>query len=568
MIFSTIKFKGHFCFRDHWSGFTDLKAVNVIIGRNNAGKSLLLDFVETLCADHPYQPDYMYQCVGVLDEGSLRNAFPPNTSGGALGGNHWRDHGLQLVNCGVEWEIDGNSTRITEIDQGRSLTAAREKAIGGMLRGSKHRLSGTRFCRLLADRDIRPEQESIAMALRPDGSGASNVIRRLLLSANPNLTRDLVRKDLLDALNYVFQEDGRFREIQVNVHDEPEDAELSDSWEVFLAEDKKGGLIPLSKSGSGLKTVILVLLHLIVLPKIEGSLPSRFTFAFEELENNLHPALLRRLFQFVESFAVEKGTHIFLSTHSSIALDLFGGSKNAQIVHVLHDGRSARTVDVAAHFDRVGVVAELGAKPSDLLHANGVVWVEGPSDRIYVNHWIALCSEGRLREGVHYQCAYFGGSLLARVTFDTEHTSQQNTLANLLRVNPNVLVICDSDRTRKGAHLKDRVRRIRSEVEELESGHIWITGAKEVENYIPGSVLSTIFNIHALPDPEQYMNFYPRKGSRHRAYVTAHLGGRAVDKVKLATLSVRHMARDSMALRFDWEQQMKKVVQRIDRWNV
>ena len=567
MITSTVKFKGHLCFRDYWSGFTDLKPINVIVGRNNSGKSQLLDFVETLCATTLYHPNYMYQCSGILDEDSLRHRFPPNTSGGALGGNHWTKHGSQLVGSRIEWEVDHHlAPRITEIDHKELLTPARKEVLSTVVQAPQHRLSGTRFRRLLADRDIRPEQESIEMDLRPDGGGASNVIRRLLLSSNPELSRDLIRRDLRKALNQVFQEDGHFSEIQVNIHDETDNSALSDRWEIYLAEDTKG-LIPLSKSGSGLKTVTLVLLHLIALPKIEQRKLSQYTFAFEELENNLHPALLRRLFQFVESFAVERDTHVFMSTHSSIALDLFGGSKNAQIVHVIHDGRSARTVTVAAHFDRVGVVAELGAKPSDLLQANGVVWVEGPSDRIYVNHWIALCSEGRLREGVHYQCAYFGGSLLARVTFDSEQASQQEMLANLLRVNPNVVVICDSDRTRKGARLKERVRRVRKEVQRLESGHIWITGAKEVENYIPGAVLSVVFDQHDLPDPQQYMNFYPRRGAKHKAYVTAHLRGRSMDKVKLAALSVQHMEREDMRMRFDWELEMKKVVKRIEAWN-
>src|ERR1017187_7950097 len=59
------------------------------------------------------------------------------------------------------------------------------------------------------------------------------------------------------------------------------------------------------------------------------------------------------------------------------------------------------------------VISELGAKPSDLLQANGIIWVEGPSDCIYLNRWLDLFTEGRLQEGRDYQCAFYGGSLLA-----------------------------------------------------------------------------------------------------------------------------------------------------------
>ena len=126
----------------------------------------------------------------------------------------------------------------------------------------------------------------------------------------------------------------------------------------------------------------------LVIPDVERKEKSNFVFAFEELENNLHPALLRRLFRYVEQYAVEEQATIFLTTHSSTALDFFGTSEHAQIIRVSHDGESARANPVSKHFDRLGVVSELGARPSDLLQANGIVRVEGPSDRVYFNRWI------------------------------------------------------------------------------------------------------------------------------------------------------------------------------------
>ena len=255
--------------------------------------------------------------------------------------------------------------------------------------------------------------------MRPDGNGASNIVRRFLLTANEEFPGEVIKQELLDALNFIFGNDGEFSEITVQVHDDEKSDGTKGHWEIYLREDKKG-LIPLSKSGSGLKTILLVLLNLLVVPKAkieENRNKSDFVFAFEELENNLHPALLRRLFQYIEKYAINENAHIFLTTHSSTALDFFSLSNNAQIIHVLHDGESARTTTVSAHFDRLRVVYELGAKPSDLLQANGIVWVEGPSDRIYLNRWIDLYSKGRFQEGRDYQCAFYGGALLARTQF-------------------------------------------------------------------------------------------------------------------------------------------------------
>ena len=241
-------------------------------------------------------------------------------------------------------------------------------------------------------------------------------------------------------------------------------------------------------------------------------------------------------------------------------------SENAQIIHVTHDGETAHTTTVSAHFDRLGVVSELGAKPSDLLQANGIVWVEGPSDRIYLNRWIQLYSEGALREGRDYQCAFYGGALLARVEFQSAEEETEE-LVNLFRVNPNIVVMCDGDRDSEDAYLKVRVLRIRMEVENIPGAHIWITEAREIENYLPGSVLEQVSGLQSLPDPEQYENFFPQTEASDKSYLEANMSRKHYDKMRLATQSAPHMTKDIMAGRFDWEDHMREIVARIKSWN-
>ncbi len=573
MNIDSIHFKGHLCFQKKWAGFDTIKPINVIIGRNNSGKSHLLDLVEALCEGTLNDRGWQYRCSSVLDEESLRGGFLENHSGGRLGGNHWNDHGRHFVDIPITWEVNANGDISNEVfpndfksdfPYGEVPTNEQLLHIRQVLQNATHPFKEHSFCRLLADRDIKTEPQDINLTLGPDGSGASNIIRRFILTANEEFPREVIQRELLDALNSIFGNDGQFSEIQVQHHDETP-GEKQDHWEVYLGEDKKG-LIPLSKSGSGLKTILLVLLNLLVVPKIENRDKSDFVFAFEELENNLHPALLRRLFQYIEDYAINEKTHIFLTTHSSTALDFFGISENAQIIHVLHDGESARTTTVSAHFDRLGVVSELGAKPSDLLQANGIVWVEGPSDRIYLNHWIDLYSQGRFQEGRDYQCAFYGGSLLARTQFKAPEEAETD-LVNLLSVNPNIIVVCDGDRVSKDSEIKGRVKRINAEVQKIPDAHIWITDAKEIENYILGSVLDKALDLSGLRDPEQYENFFPRKKACSESYIEANLNRRNIHKIDLARLSVPHMTEDIMVDRFDWKKQMKEIVARIKAWN-
>ena len=574
MNIDSIHFKGHLCFQKEWAGFDTIKPINVIIGRNNSGKSHLLDLVEALCDGTLKDRGWQYKCRGVLDEEALRIEFLEKHTSVFLGGDDWSEHGQHFVDIPITWEIDPNRIISNEVfpddfkldsPYGERSTNERLALIRQVLQHVTHQFNRRSFRRLLADRDIKTEPQDVNLTLGPDGNGASNIVRRFILSANPQFPGEVIKQELLDALNSIFGNDGEFSEITVQVHDDGESGGTNGYWEIYLGENKKG-LISLSKSGSGLKTILLVLLNLLVMPKIEDRNKSEFVFAFEELENNLHPALLRRLFQYIEKYAIDEKAHIFLTTHSSTALDFFGISENAQIIHVLHDGESARTTTVSAHFDRLGVVSELGAKPSDLLQANGIIWVEGPSDRIYLNRWIELYSKGEFQEGRDYQCAFYGGALLARTQF-TPPEEAETDLVNLLRVNPNIIVVCDGDRRAKGSHIKGRVKRIKTEVQKIPNAHIWITRAKEIENYIPGSVLEKALEFSPLPDPGQYENFFPRKKACSESYIEANLNRGNVDKVDLAMSSVPHMTKDIMANRFDWEEQMKEIVARIKSWN-
>lgn len=583
MLIDSIKFKGHRCFKNDWSGFESIKTINVIIGRNNTGKSHLLDLAEALCLQDisaiGKQKRWQFKLRGKFDEASLRTSFPFGVAGYDSRGPviPWDNHGRFLIGNEVVWET--NQSGNVEENPNPTVTQYLEKerahfqgfddsaynSLKSICVKAHHPMHGKNFRRLSADRDIRPESANNNLSLSPDGTGATNIIRRYIHSASSMLSRDLIQKEILTALNEIFGRDGKFTEIEAQTHDEGESGPMN-SWEIFLAEEKKG-LVALSRSGSGLKTVISVLLNLLVIPRIEGKLKKTYVFAFEELENNLHPALLRRLFSYIEAYALRENALIFLTTHSSVALDLFGTSIESQIIHVSHNGESASTLTVSAHFDRTGIISELGAKPSDLLQANGIIWVEGPSDRIYINRWIELFSDGKWKEGRDYQCAFYGGSLLARVEFQTPDAAN-NELANLLRVNPNVVVICDSDRKTAEDGLKDRVQRICEEVKNIPRSHAWITEAKEIENYLPGSVLSKIFSSEVLPDPKQYEPVLPRSSDTEtKSYLEKHTKRKTYEKMDLAIQTVPHLTKDLLLTRFDLSKEINAIIDRIASWN-
>ena len=225
----SVYFKGHLCFQKEWAGFDTIKPINVIIGRNNSGKSHLLDLVEALSRGELGSRGWQYRCRGVLDEGSLRRRFDDHTSGGELGGNHWREHGSYFVDTKITWEIDagGNTSNVHFPDDftfespfGERSTELRISAIKNVVRKPTHQFNGKLFRRLLADRDIKTEPPEVELTLGPDGNGASNIIRRFIVTSNEQFPREVIQRELLDALNTIFGNDGQFTEVQVQEHDE------------------------------------------------------------------------------------------------------------------------------------------------------------------------------------------------------------------------------------------------------------------------------------------------------------------------------------------------------------
>ena len=573
----SLKFRRYLCFREEAAGFDEIKPVNIVIGRNNSGKSTLLDLLDTMCANKIEPKECELLCDGYLDSPSLQARFRKEVSGGNFPGNHWDSVGRYLVDQRCSWRLGRDGT-ILDVDLGElpaKLANLNSRAkneirshVSKILSNAQHQLAGRVLLRLLSDRDIQPEAEDESLALNSNGQGATNVIRRLLLSTSAAYPRELVQIDLLEALNQIFEGDASFSEIQIQHHD-VDDAGFKGKYEVYLGEEHKG-LVPLSRTGSGLKTILLVLLNLLIIPRIKGQAKASYCFAFEEPENNLHPALLRRLFSFLAKQAVSTDCPVFITTHSSTALDVFGVSGDAQIIQVQHDGKQASSKRINAHFDRISVVSDLGASPSDLLQANGILWVEGPSDRVYLNRWIELFSEGELIEGRDYQCAFFAGALLGRSEW-VEPDKESNKLANLLRINSNVVLVCDGDRsapTGPGSRIKGRVSRVKREVEKISGSIIWITKAREIENYLTASILSKSLGADVKRSPEEYEAFFPRGGaaSKRDSYIERVLKRRSFDKVELALKSSPHMSIDDVSSRYDLETSINKIVTAIRSW--
>ncbi|MCL5736914.1 MAG: ATP-binding protein [Actinobacteria bacterium] len=487
---TALKISNYKCFGDDPQGFSRILALNLIIGRNNSGKSALLDLVQfaitplDLAAHARLGMDPEVHMTLALTDDWVRRVFDSHTSGGGIPGPNHLHFGLTLQGSSLTlrklWKEKRPLYELVETSA-KYPNEASDYFHQKLPNHTPDPFVGCRFRRLDAERDIRREAESTPLDVGSSGAGMTNLVRAFL--THTELDRDIVERTMLDDLNSIMRPDASYSRIDA--------LKAPDGhWEIFLNEEGKGR-IGLSASGSGLKTVLLVLAYLRLIPLLEKAKLSDYVFAFEELENNLHPALQRRLLRFIMKQIVDASSTCFIATHSPVIIDMFGSEPSAQILHVLPGGASASVEPIATQGKGFEVLDDLGVRASDILQANGVVWVEGISDRILIRRWFELiCQElGKQPpvEGSEYVFVEYGGSCLSHYQYCSDYTADlEEALASVmpaLSLSRNHFVVMDSDRSSADGPLtatKDRVI--------AEAAHTWVTAGRTVENYLPDQV--------------------------------------------------------------------------------
>lgn len=563
----SIKIKNFKCFGPEPAGFDTILPLNFIIGRNNSGKSSLLDLIaygvtpsDLRAQGHRGQPPEV-QFSQPLPEKILKSVFQQNSGSGPIDGNHW-EFGKAWLGKRISWSVDSQKNYgAISLDPPlglRSLDSERkfqEQLVSGL-----KPFEGRYFKRLSAARDIVPEKaNSSNVAIYENGQGATNAIQCYLNSAA--LPSTLVERRILDALNKIIQPDATFLRIQVQlVHAEfPKGSGFSEAWEIFLHDDK-GRCIALSQMGSGVKTILLVLINLILIPHSERHDLGDYVFGFEELENNLHPALQRRLFLYLREIVSTDSCILFLTTHSNVPIDMFSRDPRAQMVHVAHDGERASATLVTKYSHGKAILEDLDFKASDILQSNGIIWLEGPSDRIYVNRWIELFAPKPLIEGVHFQCMFYGGRLLSHL-FAGMPEDDIDRAIQILRMNRNGIILIDSDRESLGNEINATKDRVVAEIVNA-SGQAWVTCGREVENYIPSDILLKLYPANATP----IQRFESLKDWLEKGAIGA---GKKFSRTKVdfAREITPHLTRADLEKMWDFSSHMSRIITTIKQWN-
>lgn len=553
-----LRFKWYKSFTQEYVEILEFEKINVFIGKNNSGKSSCLDIIKDIIDPNeldknPFLKNGLeIQLVHALSEEEIRYVFSENTFGGGIPTENHYMFGKNYIGKKMNFRISVEKDyRTRERDfqyqyvENKNVFEAEYNNYWNQFGERMRSLwKEYEFRRLDAERNIVPEVESNDENINLNGEGASNLIRKIINYSEYD--ENIVQEELLTALNAIIYPETTYENIKIQQVDDA--GELK--WEIFLQE--KGKRYALSKMGSGLKTIILVLANLLIIPKLKAYKNKKIIYAFEELENNLHPALQRKLFEYIYKYAQDNDIMIFLTTHSHVAINTFCDKAGTQIFHVEKQDGVSKMHKIDDYISKTTLLNDLDVRASDILQSNGIIWVEGPSDRVYIKRWLKIFGGDEIEEGRDYQFLYYGGRLLSHYTAEQDCED----LISILLTNRNAAIVIDSDKRKNNSKINETKKRVKNEFEKY-GAFCWITKGKEIENYLEKEAIEEAFGKKVGKQCEQYQLFPEYIGPICPTF----------KKVEFAQKVVPYVIQERASKMLDLEKQVKSLYAVIKKWN-
>lgn len=217
------------------------------------------------------------------------------------------------------------------------------------------------------------------------------------------------------------------------------------------------------------------------------------TWAFiEEPETHLHPAYQRIFLEALlhDPALVQRDLRVFLTTHSNHLLDVAMSYPDDVAVFSFARGDAQKLTVRRSQGRDIRVLDALGVWNGSVFLANCSIWVEGPTDRVYIRAYLkALAAEKYgaqpFLEDLHFAFVEYGGGLIANYDFgDGGDDDRIDVAATANRV----CIVADRDVGKEERH-----RRWREKVPGADGalGYVTTTG-REIENDLSPEMVKRI----------------------------------------------------------------------------
>lgn len=217
----------------------------------------------------------------------------------------------------------------------------------------------------------------------------------------------------------------------------------------------------------------------------------------EEPELSLHPGLQRIFLEALlhDARITERKVRVFFTTHSNHLLDLTLRSPDRISVFCFEKDENKMQFAVRNVFGPdLRVLDELGVRNASVFLANCTIWVEGPTDRVYIHAYLkAYCDHKEQQSGLrfkpledlHYAFILYGGSILQNFSMGDGGNAPQIEKVRAQFVANRVFLLADEDQNKEDKHKQFR---------ELQGEHFRYrtTGVVEIENLISSKLLKEV----------------------------------------------------------------------------
>lgn len=250
------------------------------------------------------------------------------------------------------------------------------------------------------------------------------------------------------------------------------------SPKIHLQDKHLSESIDIRERGSGVGSLLLLSM---MQAYVDLQVGEGYMLLFEEPGNFLHPAAERKMLDALRSIA-NSGGQVMVTTHSQVFIN---NRADAEMYVTRRD--SGVTTFEHIEEDAFKAVEEIGARNSDILQSDFVIYVEGPTDvkvletiaETYVDDW----------KEYNISIQHLGG------TGNMQHCEPEK----LKKINRNFAFLLDSDKEDPEDDLKDEVQSIKSN-SKSEGIRCHVLERREIENYYHPDAISDVLKITISKD--------------------------------------------------------------------